>query len=196
MTTEQARQALQACDLLFLELAGGLEPPTCCLQDSCAAGCATPAGGKRVRDLRARLGTCRPDVVGAGSAAGVPGAMSSSGSRVYCGDRRRTSYDAARRRDTTEVTMTTTPGNANRNLPGKPPVVDLATWQAARDELLVREKAHTREGGALAAARRRLPMVEADGAAEVVGPDGPVPFVELFEGRDELVVYQHMWYDG
>ncbi|HVD15374.1 MAG TPA: DUF899 family protein, partial [Actinomycetota bacterium] len=56
--------------------------------------------------------------------------------------------------------MTTTPGNASSNLPGKPPVVDLATWQAARDELLVREKAHTREGDAIAAARRRLPMVE------------------------------------
>ena len=56
--------------------------------------------------------------------------------------------------------MTTTPGNASSNLPGKPPVVDLATWQAARAELLVREKAHTREGDAIAAARRRLPMVE------------------------------------
>ena len=42
--------------------------------------------------------------------------------------------------------MTTTPGNASRNLPGKPPVVDQATWQAAREELLVHEKAHTREG--------------------------------------------------
>ena len=31
---------------------------------------------------------------------------------------------------------------------------------------------------------------------EVVGPDGPVPFLDLFQGRDELVVYQHMWYDG
>ncbi|MGH9013764.1 MAG: DUF899 family protein, partial [Acidimicrobiia bacterium] len=59
---------------------------------------------------------------------------------------------------------TTTPGNASSNLPGKPPVVDLATWQAAREELLVREKAHTREGDAIAAARRRLPMVELDGA--------------------------------
>ena len=49
--------------------------------------------------------------------------------------------------------MTTTPGSASRNLPGKPPVVDLATWQAARQELLVREKAHTREGDALAGAR-------------------------------------------
>ena len=59
--------------------------------------------------------------------------------------------------------MTTTPGNPTTALPGKPPVVDLATWQAARDELLVREKAHTREGDAIAAARRRLPMVELDG---------------------------------
>jgi predicted dithiol-disulfide oxidoreductase (DUF899 family) len=93
--------------------------------------------------------------------------------------------------------MTTTPGNASSgSLPGKPPVVDLATWQAARDELLVREKAHTREGDAIAAARRRLPMVEFDGTVEVIGADGPVPFLELFQGRDELVVYKHMWHDG
>jgi predicted dithiol-disulfide oxidoreductase (DUF899 family) len=72
----------------------------------------------------------------------------------------------------------------------------MATWQAARDELLVREKAHTREGDAIAAARRRLPMVEFDGTVEVVGTDGPVPFLDLFQGRDELVVYKHMWYDG
>jgi predicted dithiol-disulfide oxidoreductase (DUF899 family) len=72
--------------------------------------------------------------------------------------------------------MTTTPGNARSNLPGKPPVVDLATWQAAREERLVRERAHTREGDAIAAARRRLPMVELDGAVEVTGVDGPVPF--------------------
>lgn len=82
--------------------------------------------------------------------------------------------------------MTTTPGNASSDLPGKPPVVDLATWQAAREELLVREKAHTREGDAIAAARRRLPMVELDGAVEVTGVDGPVPFLDLFQGRDEL----------
>ena len=70
-----------------------------------------------------------------------------------------------------------------------------ATWQAARDELLVREKAHTREGDAIAAARRRLPMVELDGTVEVVGPDGRVPFLDVFQGRDELVVYHSMWYD-
>lgn len=92
--------------------------------------------------------------------------------------------------------MTTTPSGTTTELPGRPSIVDLATWQAARDELLLREKAHTREGDALAAARRRLPMVELDGALEVVGSDGPVPFLNLFQGRDELVVYKHMWYDG
>ena len=82
--------------------------------------------------------------------------------------------------------MTTTPGNASSNFPGKPPVVDLATWEAAREELLVREKAHTREGDAIAAARRQLPMVELDGTVQVTGPDGPVSFLDLFQGRNEL----------
>src|SRR5256714_8505595 len=103
---------------------------------------------------------------------------------------------ASARNEPAEDTMTTTPGDASSNLPGKPPVVDPATWQAAREELLVREKAHTREGDAIAAARRRLPMVELDGTVEVTGADVPVPFLDLFRGRDELVVYQHMWYDG
>ena len=92
--------------------------------------------------------------------------------------------------------MTTTPNDQPTAMPGRPPVVDMATWQAARDELLVREKAYTHEGDALAAARRRLPMVEFNGTVEVVGPDGSVPFLTLFQGRDELVVYKHMWYDG
>ena len=92
--------------------------------------------------------------------------------------------------------MTATPQDPATALPGRPPVVDRAGWQAARDELLVREKAHTREGDAIAAARRRLPMVEVDATAEVGGADGPVPFLDLFRGRDELVVYHSMWYDG
>ncbi|MFI1912200.1 DUF899 family protein [Nocardia sp. NPDC020380] len=94
-----------------------------------------------------------------------------------------------------EDTMTTIPNDSDV-LPGRPPIVDLATWQAARDELLVREKAHTRAGDALAAERRRLPMVEFDGKTEVVGPEGAVPFLDLFQGRDELLVYKHMWWDG
>ena len=92
--------------------------------------------------------------------------------------------------------MTTTPDDTTTARPGRPPVADRAAWQAARDELLLREKAHTREGDAIAAARRRLPMVEFDATVQVVGPDGPVPFLDLFQGRDELVVYKHMWHDG
>ncbi|NRQ40533.1 DUF899 family protein, partial [Nonomuraea sp. NN258] len=53
-----------------------------------------------------------------------------------------------------------------------------------------------RQGDAIAAARRRLPMVEFDPTVQVVGPAGPVPFLDLFQGRDELIVYKHMWYDG
>ena len=81
------------------------------------------------------------------------------------------------------------------SVPGCPPVVDQDTWQTARDELLVREKAHTREGDAIAAARRRLPMVELDGTIEVAGANGPVPFIDLFQGRDVLVAHKHMWHD-
>src|SRR5688500_8298547 len=92
--------------------------------------------------------------------------------------------------------MTTTSGNASSNIHGMPPVVDLATWQAERDELLVREKAHTREGDASAAARRRTPRPEVPPDTTVVGPNGSVPFGDVFEGRDELVVYSHMFYDG
>src|SRR5215212_10295391 len=92
--------------------------------------------------------------------------------------------------------MTTPPETPTAALPGRPPVVDMAIWQAARDELLVREKAHTHEGDAIAAARRRLPMVEFDGSVEVIGAEGPVPFLDLFQGRDELIVYKHMWSDS
>ncbi len=39
-------------------------------------------------------------------------------------------------------------------------------------------------------------MVEFDGQVEVTGADGPVPFISLFQGREELVAYKHMWWDG
>jgi predicted dithiol-disulfide oxidoreductase (DUF899 family) len=77
-----------------------------------------------------------------------------------------------------------------------PAVVDRATWQAELDALRIREKAHTREGDAIAAARRRLPMVEVDATIPVVGPDGPVPLLEVFEGRRQLVAYYQMWHTG
>src|SRR3954447_19389093 len=92
--------------------------------------------------------------------------------------------------------MTTTPSDPTIVLPGRPPVVDLATWQAARNELLVREKAHTREGDALAAARRRLPMVEVDPSAPLIGASGAVTLLDAFEGRSQLYASYHMWHTG
>jgi predicted dithiol-disulfide oxidoreductase (DUF899 family) len=77
-----------------------------------------------------------------------------------------------------------------------PPVTDRATWQARIDELRVKEKAHTRAGDALAAERRRLPMVEVDAQTPLIGADGPVPLIEVFEGRSQLLVYFLMWHTG
>jgi predicted dithiol-disulfide oxidoreductase (DUF899 family) len=60
----------------------------------------------------------------------------------------------------------------------------------------VREKAHTREGDAIAAARRRLPMVEVDASLELIGPNGPLTLLEAFEGRRQLIAYYFMWWPG
>ena len=80
--------------------------------------------------------------------------------------------------------------------PSMPAAVDRATFQAELDRLRVREKAHTREGDAIAAARRRLPMVEVDANLPLTGPDGTVTLIETFEGRRQLIAYYHMWYTG
>jgi predicted dithiol-disulfide oxidoreductase (DUF899 family) len=77
-----------------------------------------------------------------------------------------------------------------------PEIVDRTTWQRERDALLVREKAHTRAGSALAAERRRQPMVEVDGDVELLGPDGPVAVRDMFDGRDQLITCKHMWHRG
>ncbi|SOR76682.1 MULTISPECIES: DUF899 family protein [Streptomyces] len=78
----------------------------------------------------------------------------------------------------------------------KPPVVSRGEWLAAIDTLRVREKAHTREGDAIAAARRRLPMAEVDPSAPLVEGKGHAPLIDVFEGRTQLFVSYHMWHDG
>lgn len=76
-----------------------------------------------------------------------------------------------------------------------PRIVDSQTWQEALAELRDREKAATRELDAIAAQRRRLPMVELPEYI-LVGADGPVRLVDVFGGRSQLIVYHHMWSDG
>jgi predicted dithiol-disulfide oxidoreductase (DUF899 family) len=77
-----------------------------------------------------------------------------------------------------------------------PAAVDRATFQAELNQLRVREKAHTHEGDAIAAARRRLPMVEVDPGLTLTGPDGPLTLLEAFEGRRQLIAYYFMWHHG
>ncbi len=79
---------------------------------------------------------------------------------------------------------------------GAPKIVDRSTFQAELDALRLREKAHTREGDAIAAARRRLPMVEVDGAIRLVGEHGAVTLLDVFEGRRMLIAYYFMWHTG
>ncbi|PQZ50928.1 hypothetical protein CQ040_18445 [Microbacterium sp. MYb54] len=76
-----------------------------------------------------------------------------------------------------------------------PPVVDAETWRRELDALRVREKAATRELDAIAAQRRRLPMVELPDYT-LVGADGPVRLADIFDGASQLIVYNHMWSDG
>ena len=75
-----------------------------------------------------------------------------------------------------------------------PKVVSQAEWQSARDKLLAKEKAHTRAGDALAAERRRLPMVKIDKdyVFESAG-GGKVRLLDLFEGRRQLILYHFMF---
>src|ERR1035441_3069135 len=79
---------------------------------------------------------------------------------------------------------------------GAPPTVDRSTFQTAVDALRAREKAHTRKGDAIAAARRRLPMVAVDGGAPLIGERGAVTLLDAFEGRRILIAYYFMWHTG
>ena len=76
-----------------------------------------------------------------------------------------------------------------------PPIADADTWQRELDELRIREKAATRELDAIAAQRRRLPMVELTDYT-LVGEHGPVRLVDIFQGKRQLITYNHMWQDG
>ena len=74
-----------------------------------------------------------------------------------------------------------------------PQIVSREEWQQARDQLLVKEKAATRARDALAAERRRLPMVRIEKDYVLEGPDGKVSLPDLFEGRRQLIVYHFMF---
>lgn len=74
-----------------------------------------------------------------------------------------------------------------------PQIVTQAEYQTLRDILLVREKAHTRASDAIAAERRRLPMVKIDKDYIFEGPYGKVGLPDLFDGRRQLIIYHFMF---
>jgi predicted dithiol-disulfide oxidoreductase (DUF899 family) len=76
-----------------------------------------------------------------------------------------------------------------------PPIVDAETWRRELDALRIREKAATRELDAIAAQRRRLPMVALPDYT-LEGEEGPVRLVDVFAGMRQLITYHHMWFPG
>ena len=77
-----------------------------------------------------------------------------------------------------------------------PPKVSAQEWEAAREQLLVKEKEVTRARDALAAQRRRMPWTEVDKQYRFEGPDGPASLLDLFEGRRQLIVYRFFYEPG
>jgi predicted dithiol-disulfide oxidoreductase (DUF899 family) len=77
-----------------------------------------------------------------------------------------------------------------------PPIVSQQEWEAARQKLLVKEKAFTRSRDALAAERRRMPWLAVEKKYEFDGPKGKVSLLDLFEGRPQLIVYRAFFEPG
>src|ERR671916_2288524 len=77
-----------------------------------------------------------------------------------------------------------------------PHIVSPQDWEAARQQLLVKEKAHTRARDALAAERRRMPWMAVERAYAFEGPTGTVSLLDMFEGRRQLIVYRAFFEPG
>jgi predicted dithiol-disulfide oxidoreductase (DUF899 family) len=77
-----------------------------------------------------------------------------------------------------------------------PPIVSPAAWEAARLEMLVKEKALTRARDKLAAERRRMPRLAVEKAYEFEGPRGKASLLDLFEGRRQLILYRAFFEPG
>ena len=77
-----------------------------------------------------------------------------------------------------------------------PPIVLPKEWDAARQELLVKEKELTRARDALAAQRRRMPRMAVEKDYRFEGPGGPAGLLDLFEGRRQLIVYRFFFEPG
>jgi len=78
----------------------------------------------------------------------------------------------------------------------RPPIVSRDEWEAARQELLLKEKELTHARDAMAAARRRMPWLAVEKKYAFDGPRGRVSLLDLFEGRRQLIVYRAFFEPG
>ena len=83
-----------------------------------------------------------------------------------------------------------------KNRTALPKIVPQADWEAAHDTLLEKEKTATRARDALAAERRRLPMVEIEKDYVFEGPSGQASLAKMFDGRRQLILYHFMFAPG
>jgi predicted dithiol-disulfide oxidoreductase (DUF899 family) len=74
-----------------------------------------------------------------------------------------------------------------------PEIVSPEEWDTANRRICAKEKALTRELDALAAERRRQPMMRVEKDYEFRAPTGPASLLDLFEGRRQLFVYNFMF---
>lgn len=77
--------------------------------------------------------------------------------------------------------------------PAHPPIATREQWLAERTELLIAEKAHTRDYDAINARRRPLPMVKLEKDYTFTGEEGEKSLLDLFEGRTQLIIYHFMF---
>src|SRR5436305_14827048 len=77
-----------------------------------------------------------------------------------------------------------------------PPIVSPQEWEAAREQLLVKEKELTHARDALAAERRRMPWMAVEKDYRFEGPSGPASLLDLFDGRRQLMVYRLFYEPG
>jgi predicted dithiol-disulfide oxidoreductase (DUF899 family) len=81
-----------------------------------------------------------------------------------------------------------------------PNVVSHDEWVAQHKAFLTKEKEATARRDRLNTERRELPMVEVTKPYQFDGPTGSVRLLDLFEGREQLIMYHFMfhpeWADG
>jgi predicted dithiol-disulfide oxidoreductase (DUF899 family) len=77
-----------------------------------------------------------------------------------------------------------------------PPIVSPQEWEAAHQQLLVKEKELTRARDALAAERRRMPWLAVNKEYEFDGPEGKASLLDLFDGRRQLIAYRAFFEPG